>query len=171
MLKDPRIQNLHKQLKRARWIGGGILVLGLVNLLDSHTPFPIPLTGTPAWLTSIALIIIGSIWFYQYFKPREDEIVLLATMHTDGYLTVAVVHELLGIPVRTIAKTLLDMYKEGIIIRVSDPEIKNVYECVFRVPNIEKENHAPTPPALPRVNSAEINQRFLEDIDRENEKK
>jgi hypothetical protein len=82
---------------------------------------------------------------------------------------VAVIHELLGIPVRTVARTLLDMYKEGIIIRVSDPEIKNVYECVFRVPNVEKENHEKTTAALPRVNSAEINQRFLEDLDPENE--
>jgi putative Mn2+ efflux pump MntP len=53
------------------------------------------LTGTPVWLTSIALIIIGSIWFYQYFEPKEDEIILLAARHTKGFLTVAVSHELL----------------------------------------------------------------------------
>lgn len=162
MLQDPRIKNLHKKLKRAKIYGSSILVLGLVNLLDSYTPWPIPLTGTPAWLTSIALIIIGSIWFYQYFKPRENEIVLLASMHTDGYLTVVIVNELLGIPVRTVANTLVEMYKEGIIVKVSSPEIKNVYECVFRVPNVEIEDHARRPAALPEVNSTEINQRFLD---------
>jgi hypothetical protein len=163
-MRDQRIRNLYKRLKRAKWAGGGLLLLGLVNLLDSYTPFPIPLTGTPAWLTSLALIIVGGIWFYQYFKPREDEIVLLAKQHTDGYLTVVLINELLGIPVRTIAKNLVEMYNEGIIVKVSNPEIKNVYECVFRVPNVAI-NGPTTPAALPLVSTIEINERFLDDND------
>jgi hypothetical protein len=163
-LRDHRIRNLEQRLKRAKWGGGGLLILGLVNLLDSYTPFPIPLVGTAAWLTSIALIIVGGAWFYQYFKPREDEIVLLAKQHTDGYLTVVLINELLGIPVRTIANTLVEMHKDGIIRKVSAPEIKNVFQCVFRVPNVGIEAHPQ--PALP-VSFDEINERFLDVIDGE----
>lgn len=163
-LRDSRIRNLHRNLKRAKWGGGGMLILGLVNLLDSYTPFPIPLVGTAAWLTSLGLIVVGGIWFYQYFKPREDEIVLMAKQLTDGYLTVVLINEILGIPVRTVANTLVEMHKDGIIVKVSAPEIKNVYECVFRVPNVGVE--VSPPPALP-VSQTEINDRFLDVVDAE----
>lgn len=163
-LRDRRIRNLYRDLKRAKWGGGGMLLLGLVNLLDSYTPFPIPLVGTAAWLTSLALIIVGGIWFYQYLKPRVDEIILLAKQHTDGYLTVVLINELLGIPVRSVANTLVEMHKDGMIVKVSDPGINNVYECVFRVPNTGVNGSAH--PALP-VSHAEINDRFLDVIDAE----
>jgi hypothetical protein len=139
MLKDKRLKNLRKQLKRAKFGGGGTLALGLINLLDSYTPFPIPLTGSAAWISSIILIAVGGIWFYQYFRPRVDDIVHLGAKHTNGYLTVVIVHELLGIPVKTAANTLLEMYREGIIKKISSQDKRNIYECVFLLPNVEKQ--------------------------------
>lgn len=52
-----------KQKKREKlktWI---FSVLGSIILLDSYSPFPIPLVGTPAVLTGMALLSYG---FYQY---------------------------------------------------------------------------------------------------------
>jgi hypothetical protein len=167
--EDKRIRDLRKQLNRARWGGGILLATGLVNLLDSYTPWPIPLTGGPAWMASIFLIIVGGAWFYQYIRPRVDEIVHLGAKHTGGYLTVVIVHELLGIPVKIAAKTLLAMYREGIIQRKSAPGINNIYECVFQVPNIDKPAGPVSKPAAlgAPVTIDEINKRFLGDMDSE----
>jgi hypothetical protein len=169
MTSDERVRKFQKQMKRAKFGGGGLLVLGLVNLLDSYTPFPIPLVGTAAWLTSIALILVGGIWFYQFFRPRVDEIVHLGVQHTRGYLTVVIVHELLGVPVKTAAKTLAEMYREGIILKVSSPEKRNIYECVFQIPNVE--NNKPKAELIEGevideepLTPEEINKEILEDF-------
>jgi len=99
--------------KTAKWIGSGLILFAIIDLIDMNRPIPIPLTGRWAVFTAIIALIPGVYFFLKGFGTPSMDVVMQVAQKHNSYLTFVVMLKQLGLSPNIIEETLRNLWKKG----------------------------------------------------------
>ncbi len=107
------LEKREKRTTRRKW-GKGLIILGIITILDSCTMFPIPLVGPPAIFAGALMILVGAAMLFEPARMKETNEALMVAVKYNNRLTVPRLALEMDISLKKAEKIIRELVRNGV---------------------------------------------------------